>query len=70
MEDQQAPTVKGEEELSPELIDETPEVQDVELEAPPEADSESDTETEDSAAEAEESAADEEEVAEDEEPVA
>ncbi len=70
MEDQQAPTVKGEEELSPELNDEAPEVQDLELEAPPEADSELDTETVDSAPEAEESADDEEEVAEDEEPVA
>ena len=83
MEDQQASTVKGEEQLSPELNDEAPEVQDLELEAQPEADSESDAETEESAAEAEESAAedeevseaeesadDEEEVAEDEEPAA
>jgi len=77
VEDQQAPTVKGEEELSPELNDEAPEVQDIELVAPPEADSESDTETvdsaeeaEDSAEEAEESADEEEEVAEAEEPVA
>ena len=69
MEDQQAPTVKGEEELSPELNDEAPQVQDLELEAPPEADLESDTETEDSAAEAEESAAEEEQVSEAEEPV-
>ena len=70
MEDQQAPTVKGEEELSPELNDEAPQVQDLELEAPPEADLESDTETEDSAAEAEESAAEEDQVSEAEEPVA
>ena len=70
MEDQQASTVKGEEKLSPELNDEAPEVQDLELEAQPEADSESDAETEESAAEAEESAAEEEEVSESEEPVA
>jgi transcriptional antiterminator NusG len=70
VEDQQAPTVKGEEELSPELNDEAPQVQDLELEAPPEADLESDTETEDSAAEAEESAAEEDQVSEAEEPVA
>ena len=69
MEDQQAPTVKGEEKLSPELNDEASEVQDLELEAQPEADSESATETEDSAAEAEESVAEEEEVTETEEPV-
>ena len=70
MEDQQASTVKGEEKLSPELNDEAPKVQDLELEAQPEADSESDAETEESAAEAEESAAEEEEVSESEEPVA
>ena len=64
MEDQQAPTVKGEEELSPELNDEAPEVQDVDLEAAPEADSEADTE--ESESEAEESADEEEEVAEEE----
>ena len=66
MEDQQAPTVKGEEELSPELNDEAPEVQDIELEAAPEADSESEADTEESEAEAEESADEEEEVSEEE----
>jgi transcriptional antiterminator NusG len=64
VEDQQAPTVKGEEELSPELNDEAPEVQDIDLEAAPEADSEADTEEFES--EAEESADKEEEVAEEE----
>jgi transcriptional antiterminator NusG len=64
VEDQQAPTVKGEEELSPELNDEAPEVQDIDLEAAPEADSEADTEEFES--EAEESADEEEEVAEEE----
>ena len=66
MEDQQGPTVKGEEELSPELNDEAPEVQEIELEAAPEADSESEADTEESEAEAEESADEEEEVAEEE----
>ncbi len=82
MEDQQAPTVKGEEELSPELNDEAPEVQDIDLEAAPEADSEADTEEseaeadegqevveEEPAEEGEEPATEEEEVAEAEEPV-
>ncbi len=67
MEDKQAPTVKGEEELSPELNDEVPEVQEVELETPAEAVSESDTETEQPV---EESVDEEEEVSEAEEPVA
>ena len=70
MEDQQAPTVKGEEKLSPELNDEASEVQDLELEAQPEADSELATEAEELAAEVEESVAEEEEVADDEEPAA
>ena len=58
--------MKGEEELSPELNDEAPEVQEIELEAAPEADSESEADTEEPEAEAEESADEEEEVAEEE----
>jgi len=75
VEDQQAPTVKGEEELSPELNDEAPEVQDIDLEAAPEADSEADTEESEAEADQEEEVAEEEpateeeEVAEAEEPV-
>ena len=74
MEDQQASTVKGEEELSPELKDEAPEVQDIELEASPEADldsaaeGEEAAEAEEPAEELEEAVAEEEEAAEAEEP--
>jgi len=74
VEDQQASTVKGEEELSPELKDEAPEVQDIELEASPEADldsaaeGEEAAEAEEPAEELEEAVAEEEEAAEAEEP--
>jgi transcriptional antiterminator NusG len=78
VEDQQASTVKGEEELSPELNDEAAELQDTELEASPEVvqgDSESveepETEVEEAVAEVEEAVAEvEEAVAEIEEPEA
>ena len=70
MEDQQAPTVKGEEELSPELNDEAPEVQDIDLEAAPEADSEADTEESEAEADEEEEVSEEEPAEDVEDPVA